>query len=764
MAHTPKYSVILQADSSAAGNVNRAMWASFLARRLDSRGYKVALQITGDPGRIWAEAYGMFPLFLPAGEPPENCEVLFRLFAPGQWPARPGTPPHAPHVIDFAFNPSGASGDADHILALYADTMPATILPRLITDHILAPIPEEVYVIRRDRVLRQIVVFLGTDPNNRTAGLLTALAEQFPKIEGTASSTQDQNITSHAVALPPPSSAPGTIIGELIVVIAGFDGNPTVTWPAGWTQFFGGNNGGAVRLAAAYRVADGTEQERISVTTSAGLRSSHVAYRISGAAAAPTASASATGSSTAPNPASFTPAGGAKSYLWLAAEAHGGNEVPVTVYPSGYVRGVSAANNGGNVAATSRGIKAATEDPGAFTLSSSNAWVAATFAIAPAAIYTSKAVVLPDNSLSGPDISHNPRFWEEMRTADVVVCSPGAPHQVAGALGVPAVIVSNTAQEDARMVSAAETGQEHLFYLGLITSLTDEFIRDQVHEVLLPVPAADAMRRVMGVAGRVVVSSDRSRAISSWLSRYFIGAGRNDPFNVQGFSTVLPDEMPPDRVPFPASIAGIRAYWRLDEASGARLNVISGSVFGDLAETGTVGQEPMGVKYQAATVVATGPGSNYLESDAELLLTSTRTVALWFRVSAVGGFSVIFLSAAGSSDPFELKLLSSGRFNLSVAGGADDTGAAVISASTFYHLVVDYDAATGDSRLFVDGALDVTIPGVSHADATLRALRFGAQGTGGATFTFDEAGVWDRLLTDQERADLLTKFYPFMQA
>ena len=62
-----------------------------------------------------------------------------------------------------------------------------------------------------------------------------------------------------------------------------------------------------------------------------------------------------------------------------------------------------------------------------------------------------------------------------------------------------------------------------------------------------------------------------------------------------------------------------------------------------------------------------------------------------------------------------------------------------------------------------NGVLDIALT-AAHTDPTPDILVIGpVNGLGVGTFTFDEAYAWDRLLTAQESASLLTKFYPFQQ-
>lgn len=226
---------------------------------------------------------------------------------------------------------------------------------------------------------------------------IAAQSGSFPYVcpTCTATSLETSSVTSHDVSLPS-----GIVSGDLLIVkftTSGGDGSTTITWPPGWTQFFNVavENGTRVRLAAAYRQADGTEGATIIVTTSRSGDSAHHAYRISGAenpaVQPPQASAGATGNSNSPDPDSLTPTGGAKDYLWLAISGHDdGNDgyilpAPTTNYTN-LLANESSGAAGVSAGSARRELNAASQDPGAFTLDDTNThyWVAATIAVYPA--------------------------------------------------------------------------------------------------------------------------------------------------------------------------------------------------------------------------------------------------------------------------------------------------------------------------------------------------------------------------------------------
>lgn len=210
----------------------------------------------------------------------------------------------------------------------------------------------------------------------------------FPVVETTATSGEGANTTSHTVTLPS-----GIVSGDLIVLCFACDdlgGAIAVSWPAGYNEIFDTSSQGT-HLSVAWRLADGGEGANITVTTNNSETSSHACYRISGqrGVSPPVeVSAGATGSSVSPNPDSLTPTGGAKDYLWIAAHGHDGNLRTTTGIGANYSSKVSTevgTLGGCGVGCAQRDLNAASEDPGVFTISVSDGWVAATVVVHPKA-------------------------------------------------------------------------------------------------------------------------------------------------------------------------------------------------------------------------------------------------------------------------------------------------------------------------------------------------------------------------------------------
>lgn len=206
----------------------------------------------------------------------------------------------------------------------------------------------------------------------------------FPSVAATSQGSQNSSTeTSQVLNLPS-----GIASGNLLVMFLTSDGNPSMSWPAGWTSVYGLSRGTAVRQECRYRIADGTEGSTITVTTSVGEKTTHVCYRVTDwhGTAAPDGAA-ASGNDNSPNPPNLTPSWGAADTLWFAAE---GNDTQDTIssVPTNYTNEVTEQGSGGSTGAGTstarRVLNAASENPGVFTKGTADDWVAATVAIRPA--------------------------------------------------------------------------------------------------------------------------------------------------------------------------------------------------------------------------------------------------------------------------------------------------------------------------------------------------------------------------------------------
>jgi hypothetical protein len=203
------------------------------------------------------------------------------------------------------------------------------------------------------------------------------------------------NATSTVITLPASRD-----VGDRVRVLLCIDGNPTVTWPSGWTLVFSVNNGTVARLEYYYRDWTGTETApqgsggTITVTHATNMASWLAGYLDAGtfdAATAPSAGAPAavTGSSVSPNPPSHSAAWGTMDNVFEAPMGWDTGTTTLTdADPAGYTaidddRGADAQSTGVASAFLNKN-SSASDDPGAYTISATRAWVAGTVVHKPA--------------------------------------------------------------------------------------------------------------------------------------------------------------------------------------------------------------------------------------------------------------------------------------------------------------------------------------------------------------------------------------------
>ena len=202
------------------------------------------------------------------------------------------------------------------------------------------------------------------------------------------------NQLNHTVNLPA-----GIEAGDLLLAFFASDGIAVITFPGGWIELFQDTDAlNSVTMGAWYRVADGAEGATITVTTSAIQMTAHTTYRITDYAGIPEVGAFVDGNSANPDPPNLVPSWGTLNTLWFALEGNGGDRT-VNAYPANYTNGrndVAADALGCGIGSARRGLRAANENPGAFTLSAGIPWGANTIAIAPADLEVTATSIASD--------------------------------------------------------------------------------------------------------------------------------------------------------------------------------------------------------------------------------------------------------------------------------------------------------------------------------------------------------------------------------
>lgn len=191
---------------------------------------------------------------------------------------------------------------------------------------------------------------------------------------------------------------PSTVAsGDLLLVLFAQNASGAtlaLSTPSGWTKLFEESEGSFIRLAIYGKVADGTEGGTSIALSNNGRTAVAQVYRISSWHGAIADVEVATGahftSGTTRSPPSLTPTWGADDTLWIAVASAADDDQAFSVYPASYTNGTSQVsgggiNNGCELASARRALNAATEDPGDFTLASTETWVLTTIAVRPAA-------------------------------------------------------------------------------------------------------------------------------------------------------------------------------------------------------------------------------------------------------------------------------------------------------------------------------------------------------------------------------------------
>lgn len=212
----------------------------------------------------------------------------------------------------------------------------------------------------------------------------------FPVVADAVATAQTTNSTSWTIDVPAHNA------GDLLILAIGMDGAPTINSLSAvggtdaWTQRGNAANGTANRLAV-YRCRATASRAASTVTLSLAATEQGVCRCLRITGAHPTTevaiSASATGSSTTPNPAALDPADWAtEDTLWIAY-CNTDAAVTATAAPASFdnlFSDVSGGGNGAGLHSARREQAVSSQDPGTFTLSATETWVAFTVGIRPA--------------------------------------------------------------------------------------------------------------------------------------------------------------------------------------------------------------------------------------------------------------------------------------------------------------------------------------------------------------------------------------------
>jgi hypothetical protein len=180
--------------------------------------------------------------------------------------------------------------------------------------------------------------------------------------------------TTHSITLPGSLAA-----GDLLLCIACFDGNVTLTASAGWTKLGQANYSSFFTSGVFYRLALGSG-DALTLTTSAAQQGTAHTYRVTGADIVDGAGASGIGH---PTPPTLTLSDSGATFVCIAAGL-ANSLVFTTAGPSGYdgFTFTAPATSLGDPTASAylEGQTGAAIHPGAFTVNQAGGWLAWTLA------------------------------------------------------------------------------------------------------------------------------------------------------------------------------------------------------------------------------------------------------------------------------------------------------------------------------------------------------------------------------------------------
>jgi hypothetical protein len=216
-------------------------------------------------------------------------------------------------------------------------------------------------------------------------------------------------------------------------------------------------------------------------------------------------------------------------------------------------------------------------------------------------------------------------------------------------------------------------------------------------------------------------------------------------------------------------LTNLMAYWKLDEASGNRTSSVGGYT---LTDTNTVG-------------AASGKINNAADFDAassECLIAATTsdlstgnidfTISVWVNLGLVDSNTRnIVLKSGDLGSEYKLFLAADNIFcfNASTGSPAYAGGFGAPSPGTWYHLLAWFDSAAGTVYLRINDSFEASTSGCNCSTTSSEKFMIGAQRFYSPQNFFDgeidEVGIWNRLLTTQEKTDLYNAgagiTYPF---
>jgi len=199
-----------------------------------------------------------------------------------------------------------------------------------------------------------------------------------------------------------------------------------------------------------------------------------------------------------------------------------------------------------------------------------------------------------------------------------------------------------------------------------------------------------------------------------------------------------------------AAYAGaLVAHWKLDETSGTSARDSSGS-----GRNGTVGGTARWIAGQVGGALDFDGSTNYIDVDGQIIK-GTLSVALWLKprnLPYASDYRAIVHNDSwdGGSLHGHLRNTTS-LFNFDINGGGGVTSTTVAQSDEWYHLAGAFDIGTGQSKLYVNGALEATATGLSSA-LYMGPLNWGAWTNNQRYFpgVMDDIRIYKRALTAEQ--------------
>lgn len=215
-----------------------------------------------------------------------------------------------------------------------------------------------------------------------------------------------------------------------------------------------------------------------------------------------------------------------------------------------------------------------------------------------------------------------------------------------------------------------------------------------------------------------------------------------------------------DLLPPPELLPGLAAWWSMDETASNRLDShTNGYDFVSVSANFVAGKidNALSIDQVSAHLVRANAAESWQMG------ASSMTVAFWVQRRATGEQSLIACGAARAGDAgWRVAIDSSGRLEASVSDGTSAVTASFLDKTTglgsWNYVVVEFDRA-GLARAWMDNGISaqsVDISGFTGLDIqSILPLYVGREAhasINSVTGYYDEVAVWNRLLTDAERA------------